>query len=209
MKSTIKKIIQEEIKNVFENKEKNIGTKQLKNKIDFLSDFTIKKSGNNYGYFYYEQNGNKYYVEIKKDGKEWFLNGTIDGKLDANDSGTFNIGPIQDFDEFIFQVNNAMNNNPLLSPFNLHDKLLRAVDKEIGIYLEKVIENKNEIKKLPEGDLEDVKDIIKVIESNTNLSQDKLIDRLREDFRTDNTLLNVLRKVDQLGFYKDLNKYYR
>lgn len=213
MSSSLRKIVNEEVIHALQCLKESEGSKKtahtLKNKINFLYDFDIKKSGNNYGYFYYQQNENEYFVEIKKESDGWFLKGVIDGKLDVDDGGTFNIGPIHSFDEFIWQVNKQMDNNPILDPFNLHDEMLRAVDKELLIYIDKVIDKKEEIKKLPKEDLKDLKDLIKIMDKNKNLSKQKLLDRLREDFRTDNMLLNTLRKVEQLELYKGINKYYK
>lgn len=207
MKKAIQEIIKEELSLFFENKKGNHSS-YLKSNIKFIKEFGFKPSSSSKGVYEFslEKYKNIYTIKIFQKLGSWYLEGFIDGRL-KHHSSNFNIGPAKELEDFVELVNDQMENNPILSPLLIHDEKGLAVDEEIDHYIELIRKNKSKIKSVDLPVFDEIKDLLKIIVSH-KASIEKLRDQLMDMYNSNHGLLNQLRKVDQLPFYKTMDKYH-
>lgn len=196
----IRQIIQEEF-----NKH-TIDTNQLCSKLVFLVDFQLLSQIDKIWKFVNEVEGTKTIIEISLDNNGWKLDYDVIGNL-RNQKADFRIGPIDNFEEFVKQANQKLNNNMLTGVGN-HDSNIDVENESfVKEMIEKMLERKNEIKALPKGKLDDLQKLCGAIEKALiNKTIDQIIPSLYSQNKNLTGIVNILNKIEGLDFYKSMDK---
>jgi len=199
------KIIRKIIREVVDG-ELNISKEQIIKDLDFLNDFQSAKELPSKLIFIHNMEGNETIVTIEKNEQGWSIDYNIIGFL-RDQKADFKLGPFLSYDEFIKTTSNQVDNNLLLSIKNSDDNKDRSSEKFIDDMIGELLSKREELMKLPIGQLDDVKKLCLIFD---NALKEKTIEEIMPHLYSKNKNLtgihNILNKVQSIGFYTSMNK---
>lgn len=203
MENRIKRIIQEEIDRV-------MTEKKFKEDFDYLVPFEYmghaKKGDKEEWSFAIDHKGNSMFAKISKDNGSWYFLIDYDHKLSAAEAKV-EWGPFYSYDEFKRQINNNLYNNLQFSTGNLKNGKLDAENEDLIFRMKKMMEKGDEILALKDGNLEDLKHLYKLAKKYEGLSNKDFVMQMRDEYHSIKGISLILSKVEQVDYYKKLEKY--
>lgn len=209
MNSWIKNIIKEELA-AYNGKQL---VTQLKKDIKYLQDLKViavdTDPENMLFSFSTSKNHNDIVVIIRKVDVGWSCELEYNNSLKHATGGEFTWGPFTSYKELVYELNQKLHQNPLLDPKNLSNDYYGALNSEV-IKLSKILLSMgDELKAVPKGDLEDLKDVYRTLTILDNdCDDDDLVKALKDRYEWKyNGLINTLNKIPQINYYRKLQAY--
>lgn len=183
--------------------------KNLQDKIDFLKGFQFKEykeNGEKEAWKFYKYEGETVFsaIIIKEGPDLWKFKLNINGKL--NKGGLKEIGPMNGFLSFSYEIDKCLENNPILNPENFNDDLEDDKIKIIQKFIHELKHKAKILRIINSENLNDLKDIYNFIESKPEMAMEKIIDILEDQYENLDNLLLVLQKVEKIDFYKKMEE---
>lgn len=209
MKSWIKKIIKEELA-IYNGKQ---AVSQIQKDIVYLQDLEIvavdADPENMLFSFSKSKNHNDIVVTISKSDSGWSCDLKYANSLKHATGGELKWGPFIEYKELVYELNKKLPQNPLLDPKNLSNDYFGALNSEVITLSKMLLSMGDDLKAVPEGDLEDLKDVYRTLKTlGDDSDDDDLVKMLKDRYEWKyNGLINTLNKIPQIKYYKKLQAY--
>ena len=174
----LRRIIREQIENLVE---PQVIEKEFDKDIIYLDGFkfTEKKNKDGYTIWVFEIKRKdyilKFYIQKNDSTERWSAKlfiywKKLTGDFTEAEGKDFeqSFGPYKTYEELVKVLNTKLKNNPLVSPDNYIDDNKSLFNREILNIIDKVKDNKEKITKVKDKKFNDLKEILKTIESVEN-----------------------------------------
>jgi len=199
----IKKIIKEEV-SLFIMKEK------FKNDISFLNDFNFVSfsttdEGENKWLFEKGWKENFLIIKISNKNNNWELSIDYENQYSKEIGSDITWTFIGNYNDFIEFVSNKLNNHPFINSNLLINDLESLEETEILNGIKRVMDKKENIEKLKCGYLDDLKKLLSLLKSMSQITnKEKILKILKDTYRTYRPIIMILNKVDMVDYYINL-----